>query len=283
MEEQPKPASEKLIVVLKWFFSISFLLAIIGALSDKAVVAAMAFLVIGLLLLPPLKARINSIFPFMAKRPVKLGVLVFVIVVAAFGMPKPNSAKGRNTTHTATSTKPSKPVKAVEKKPEMTLLQELEREIKSFDKPFDGSTYRGDVGSLQLEIVLFSVWGSMITEGEASSDATTQKAAKDLKKKASALQAKELPLMRKDYCKVLYDKMWEHNIYFSTEGSKHTILNVTGSDFANNANIKEYQNTLQEILTMFRFKQVRYRWYKGADDYQYYKLDVPADSEVVKL
>ena len=32
---------------------------------------------------------------------------------------------------------------------------------------------------------------------------------------------------------------------------------------------------------MLRFKQTRYRWYKGADEYTYYDLDVPSDKEPV--
>jgi len=132
-----------------------------------------------------------------------------------------------------------------------------------------------------MEIVLFSVWANIIKEGENSTLEDNVKLSKELKTKVANLQAKEFPILRKRYGKIIADKMWEHDITIKTIGTNNTILDLTGATFAANKNIKEFQTTLNEILTMLRFKQTRYRWYKGADEYTYYDLDVPSDKEPV--
>jgi hypothetical protein len=163
------------------------------------------------------------------------------------------------------------------------LKKQLKKELASFDKPFDGSSYRGTVESLQMEVVLFSLWASVIDKGANSMDKENKKLAAGLKRKVIARQVKEFPKIRGNYGKALADKLWESNIYASTEGHTNGIINLTGGIFANNKNIAETQQTLLEVFTQFRFKEVRYRWYKGADEFTYYKLETPKDSEVIEI
>jgi hypothetical protein len=195
----------------------------------------------------------------------------------AFGSDDDKSESSSTSTNTETATKPVK-----EQTPE-ELSEQLKREIASFNKPFDNKTYDGTVDAIQMEIVLFSVWSNIIKDGENGTLEENKKLAKELKTKVTNRQAKEFPILRKRYGKIIANKMWEHDIEIKTIGTSNTTLELTGGTFATNKNIKEFQTTLQEILTMLRFKQTRYRWYKGQDEYTYYDLDVPSDKEPVSF
>lgn len=74
------------------------------------------------------------------------------------------------------------------------------------------------------------------------------------------------------------DKLWEHDIDVTLGGANNTTLKFSGGYFAANANIKETQKSLQEILTSLRFKQTQYRWYNGQDEYTYYKIESSKDA-----
>jgi len=162
------------------------------------------------------------------------------------------------------------------------LTAQLKREVASFDKPFDGSTYRGTIESIQMEVVLFSVWANIVDEGMNSKNAADKKLALALKNKAAARQIKEFPKMRKAYADIVATKLWENNVYVTIQGTKNSIINLTGGLFANNKNIADTQTKLIEILTQLRFKEVRYRWYKDESEFNYYKVESPKDADVVK-
>ena len=89
--------------------------------------------------------------------------------------------------------------------------------------------------------------------------------------------------MRKAYTKLLAEKMWENDMYISSEGAPYTTLNLTAGVFAANKNIKQIQTTLYEALVQYRFKQTRYRWYKDQDEFTYYTIESPNDDEIVNL
>lgn len=200
-----------------------------------------------------------------------LAVGFFIFIAFGSNEDKKNESSLSNTSETKKERTPQE------------LKEQLEREITSFDKPFDASSYRGNVESLQIEIVLFSVWATLINDGEISNDKEINKLASDLKSKVSARQVKEFPKMRDNYGTVIAEKLWEDNIYASTEGATNGIINLTAGIFANNKNIAETQKTLNDVLTQFRFKEVRYRWYKGADEFTFYKLETPRDNELVEI
>lgn len=159
--------------------------------------------------------------------------------------------------------------------------EQLEREIKSINDGVDFSTYRGTVDSLQMELVLFGYWADIIKKGENSDDPEIQKLAKQLKSKVVNLQVREFPRLRKEYADVAAKKMWENDIEVYANGTRNRYINFTGGLFAANKNKKVFQEQLHEILTMFRFNQSRYRWYKGADEYTYWTIYEGKDSDLV--
>jgi hypothetical protein len=162
------------------------------------------------------------------------------------------------------------------------LKETLQREISNINKPFDETKYRGSLANLQIEIVLFQIWSQNISEGEESSDIEVKKLAQTLKSKLISIQVNEYPKMRKHYSSLLGEKLWEENIYVTTQGSKNQIINITGGIFANNKNIAEFQRTLSEVLQQFRFNEIRYRWYKNADKYTGYKYEAKGDNFILK-
>lgn len=158
--------------------------------------------------------------------------------------------------------------------------EQLEREIKSIEKGIkfaDGNS----IEEIQMDIVLFNAWGKFIIESEQSENEEIKSLGKKLKSKVSRIQIKEFPNLRKKYAEIVAQKMWENDIEVYANGTGKKYINFTGGIFATNKNKKTTQTQLQEILTMFRFKQARYRWYKGESEYTYYTIYKGKDSELV--
>ncbi|CAM3330754.1 DUF1761 domain-containing protein [Zobellia roscoffensis] len=159
--------------------------------------------------------------------------------------------------------------------------EQLERELKAVNNGVDFSNYRETIESLQIELVLFSTWGNIINDGEKSEDPEIQKLAKQLKPKVVKMQVKEFPILRKEYAKIVAKKMWENDIEVSTSSRGNRHINFSGGVFAANKNKQEFQEQVNEVLTMFRFNQSRYRWYKGEDEYTSYTMYEGKDSELM--
>ncbi|OBQ46642.1 hypothetical protein JJL45_11615 [Tamlana sp. s12] len=158
--------------------------------------------------------------------------------------------------------------------------EQLEREIKSIDKGIkfaDGNT----IDALQMDIVVFASWAKIIKEAEESKEVEIQNLGKKLKSKVSRIQIREFPNLRKQYAKIVSKKMWENDIEVSANGTGKRYINFSGGVFAANKNKKDFQIQVQEVLNMFRFKQSRYRWYKGESEYTYYTMYEGKDSEPV--
>ena len=90
--------------------------------------------------------------------------------------------------------------------------------------------------------------------------------------KAKTILNSVAPAYRKYFAKNLAASLWERDIYVTSSGNGNTIINITGGLFAANKNIQDFQNIIQADVNHFGFKQVRYRWYKGADEFTYYNI-----------
>jgi len=163
--------------------------------------------------------------------------------------------------------------------------EQLEREINSIDKGIDFSKYHGanSVEELQIEIVLFGTWQKMIIEGEKSNNNEVKQLCSKLKERVVKIQIKEFPLLRKKYAQIVKQKMWEHDIDVYASGNDYKCINFTGGIFAANKNKQDFQNQVNEVLTIFRFNQSRYRWYKDEDEYTYWTIYKGKDADLVIL
>lgn len=159
---------------------------------------------------------------------------------------------------------------------------QLEREIESI-KTFDGSTYRNDVSSIQIEIALFATWAKIIKDAEKHENKEINKLGKSLKWKVVSLQKSEFPKLRKNYGEILKQKLWAENIKVKTKGTGYSTLEFEGGIFANNKNKQDTQQTLSEILNLLKFKRVNYKWYEYDDEYTYYTLKTGQDGDLVDL
>jgi hypothetical protein len=158
--------------------------------------------------------------------------------------------------------------------------EQLEREIKSIDEGIKFAD-RNSIDELQMDIVVFASWAKIIKEAEELEDTEIKTLGNKLKSKVSKIQIREFPNLRKQYAKIVANKMWENDIEVYANGTGKRYINFTGGVFAANKNKKDFQIQVREVLKMFRFKQSRYRWYKGEDEYTYYTMYEGKDSEPV--
>ncbi|MBK7342492.1 MAG: hypothetical protein IPJ06_04910 [Saprospiraceae bacterium] len=169
-----------------------------------------------------------------------------------------------------------------EKKELEDLKSQLNREIESI-KTFDGSPYRNEVSSIQLEIALFATWAKIIRDAETNPNKEINKLGLSFKRKVVGVQKSEFPKLRKNYSEILKQKLWEENIEVKAKGSGYTTLEFEGGIFANNKNKQDTQQTLSEILNLLRFKRINYKWYEYDDEYTYYTLKTGQDHDLVDL
>lgn len=224
------------------------------------------------------------------KKPIykKKWFLITIGVIVVIGLlPKGNSGdKVENnndkvvTENTSMENKKSDTPKSESSSKTPTLESRLTTEIESIKNGVDFSIYRGDIQKLQIETSMFKLWGDIIREGQSSSNPNEVKLSNQLKSQVVKIQTKELPILRKEYVDIVYNKLWEENIKVTSSGRGNTTINMTGGKFFNNKNKSEVQNTISEILSLFRFKQSTYRGYDGQDEYTYYTLETPKDSEL---
>lgn len=204
-------------------------------------------------------------------------VFIFFIFIA-YGSDDDNNSKTEITENEKYDSIDSSTNKIVSQIP---LKTRLENNIKSLDSGDDLVKDIKSVDEIVIALAVFKSYHMIITEGEESKNADEKKLVKKLKDKVSNYQIKNFPKLRFAYYKILSDKLWEHDVTVGIGGNKNTILNLTAGYFAANKNIKYTQETLHEMLSNLRFKQINYRWYKGEDEYTYYKIESPKDSEIV--
>lgn len=160
-------------------------------------------------------------------------------------------------------------------------IDQLKRELESINKGVDFSSYRGTIDALQLELLLFGAWAKLIKESDEIENSEISSLNKSLKSKVEIMQVREFPILRKEYTKFVANKMWENDIDVYSNGSGNKYINFSGGIFAANKNKQDFHNQLNEVLSMFRFKQARYRLDKGADEYTYWTMFEGKDSELV--
>jgi hypothetical protein len=281
--------------IIKWFVGITLGLAGLGSMlmGGLGIISGLLLICGGLVCMPPslsmVEAKLNTKLSSGLKYAIVIGCWVLGVLIAPKDSTKTQKSDktalaDKNMTSKDNNTTQSSAPKEPEKSASEKLKEQLERELRSdaFTKGLETDTYRGTVEALQMELVLFNLWANTIQEGEASNE-ENKKLASSLRKKVIAMQVAEFPKLRKAYVDIIANKLWEENITVTVQGNGNTVINLTGGLFANNKNIKQTQETIDEVVKMFRFKQIRYRWYKGENEYTYYDLKVPKDNESVEL
>lgn len=282
-------------VIIKWFCGITLSLAGLGSMliGGLGVISGLLFICGGLVCIPQIINILETKLNTKLSSGLKYAIVISCWILGALIAPKDGTTPEKsdetvvandNTTSKDNIETHSSTPKEPEKSKEEKLKERLEKELNSdaFTKGLKTETYRGTVEALQMELVLFNLWANVIQEGEASNN-ENKKLANSLRKKVIAIQIAEFPKLRKAYVDIIANKLWEENITVTVQGNGSTVINLTGGLFANNKNIKQTQEAIYDVVKMFRFKQIRFRWFKGADEYTYYDLEVPKDNELVDL
>lgn len=147
-------------------------------------------------------------------------------------------------------------------------------------KTYSSSSIPSDLIMIMTEIELYSRWGKSSEKFSNIQNDTIQKIGSDIRAALAKLQKNRLPKLRKAYGEALNNKLWEDDIEVRPGNAGYRTLNLYGGIFTANRNIKDFQAQLQEQLQKLRFSQTRYRWYDGADEFTYYDLTPPKDSEL---
>lgn len=214
-----------------------------------------------------LRSWINR-HPFQTFLLIILGIGMFPVIMAVVSSDiKPSN---QTTTQPATKTEDIKPV---------PLNEQLTKQIETIGT-FKGEEYRGSLEKINSELLLITFWSSLINDAKKNSDANIQKLGKNLETKLVQLQTREFPKMRADYGQLVGKTLWEHDVDVKVFGNGNSTIEFTGGIFAANKNIKDAQTAIQDMLKKLRFDKANYRWFSGADEYNYYDIESSKDSEI---
>lgn len=117
-------------------------------------------------------------------------------------------------------------------------------------------------------------------QGLQSNDKETVKLAKKLKAKLPVYQASIYKRLRRQYVVAHKHESWLQDIEMSVSGSKSDNLVFVGWLFANNSNKEEFMLQIHEIVNRLRFKKVTFKWIEHEDQYTYYTIKSPADTDI---
>lgn len=144
---------------------------------------------------------------------------------------------------------------------------------------YEPTEHTGSQINLGLSLAQFSHWAKLYESGRGLTlDSEQQKLRESFKQKAIANQRRAFPILRDAYGPILRKDLWEFDASARTIGNRYTIVEFVSAQFSANRNIAQVHRTVRDTLMQMRFKQARYKWYTGADSYQYYELDSPGDT-----
>lgn len=160
-------------------------------------------------------------------------------------------------------------------------LKRVEASIKA-TQSFDPNKYINSKDSILMALNTFERWATLVKDSQLHTMNEIEMGLRD-KLKTSALNAqrKALPILRDAFGPVMREILWEHDISAKTFGDGFQTIEFVGGLFAANRNIKVFFESISLVLNKLRFKQVRFKWYKGASEYTYYTLSGPNDDELV--
>lgn len=127
---------------------------------------------------------------------------------------------------------------------------------------------------------LIETWCENVTSIKDNGDKDILKVKNELSKIVSNMFVKSLPMLRKNYVKLIGDSMWENNIKVTSAGSSYKTLTFIGNIFTDNKNKSDFQKLQSDFLHKLRFERVNYKWFESEEGYTYYKIDSPKDSDI---
>lgn len=172
-------------------------------------------------------------------------------------------------------------------------MRELEAEAANYERRLDqeiasipgikASGYTQDVAGINTAIVVMGAWGLMYEEGQGLPLTEEAKAKRQkFRKLVIEKQVQLLPALRDAYGPAMRKELWIADGSARTIGKGYRTVEFVSVAFARNANIQQIHMDIRESLMMLRFTRAQYKWFEQADDYSYYTIEPPKDSDLVK-
>jgi hypothetical protein len=161
-------------------------------------------------------------------------------------------------------------------------LNSKSEKIKAIDQVItavqkDKDTYKD--ANWQMYLIMFQGFGEVIKKYENDPDPDIKGKVAELKKAVGKYQSKLLPKMRKSYSTAAGEKVWRSNLEVEVLGGNNSTIQLTGGILANNGNKEDMMKAMSEMVNKLRFKKVNMKWYQYDDEFTYYELETPKDTE----
>lgn len=142
--------------------------------------------------------------------------------------------------------------------------------------------YTQSMDMIGLALGWFRAAAQVVDDGAGLALADSAEAGREaLRRELSRRQAVILPVLRDALGPILRQTLWADNGSAKTIGAGFRTVELVSPAFAANRNIQEVQQELQALLVELRFSRAQYRWFEGAEEVQFYRMEPPADDEVV--
>lgn len=208
------------------------------------------------------------------KTPVGIVIILFFILLIVLGILAPDTKKVEATTVAETNKDSSIAAEAIT----IPFSKTFATNYESLNNDLPGSN---DPTGIAINVGVLNAYSQMLQEATTSTNEDVQKLKPKFKSRLIERQTKLFPILRKQWADNLKDALWKEDIYVTLEGPSNNILNITGGVYAANKNIQATQETIIEMMRLLRFKEVRYRWYKNASEFTYYKTEAIKDYELM--
>lgn len=209
--------------------------------------------------------------------PLAMGCLVLICCFGLFLLTKLSDSGEMKTSKTAGPASPKTPNSKTE------FMRGVSAELADV-KTFDGASMRKTERGLGIAVETFQKWAETIERSKGFE--LSKEEAKSVKEFAAAsvrVQRREFPLLRAQFGRFADQAGWQHDLRVNTSGPGNSYCDYTSVIFASNAGIKQIQETVQEMLFKLRFKRSRFRWYRGSDQFTYFKINSPRDDQLAIL
>lgn len=156
---------------------------------------------------------------------------------------------------------------------------QLTAEIENL-KTFDGSSHHSSMEGVQAQLQLFKDWADVARSADRIENDTIAQLGKRLRAEIARVQKRDFPKLRKTCAATLKQKFWVEDIEVSLSGPNANVLTFSGGVFAANKNKQDFQIAFRDNYSRLRFKQTRYKWHTGTDEYTSYDMEPPPDDQL---
>lgn len=133
-----------------------------------------------------------------------------------------------------------------------------------------------------ISVAMFSALATVYRDGATLGLSAQQEAVRQrFKRRLIEWQVAALPELRNRYGPAMSRRVWREDMEVRTTGTAYRTIDLIWAGFAANRNIADFHGTASENFEALRFTRARYFWYRGADRWQYYSLEVPSDRDLV--